>query len=61
MPVILQIMLFLEVIKVKGYSYPNTGLNRPLGLQKIEAPGISRQSARDGGKVVSPTHQPPKD
>jgi hypothetical protein len=47
-------MLFLEVTKVKGKSYP-------IGLQKIEAPIISRQSAHEGGKVVSPIHQPPKD
>ena len=31
---------------------------RPLGFQKVEAPRISRQSALEGGKVVSPTHRP---
>jgi len=35
-----------------------SGLERPLGLQKVEVPKISRQSAHEGGKVVSPTHQP---
>ena len=40
-------------------SYPNTGLNMPLWLQEVEGPRISRQSAYEGGKVVSPTHQPP--
>jgi hypothetical protein len=28
-------------------------------LQDYEAPKISRKSAIDGGKVVSPTHRPP--
>jgi hypothetical protein len=34
-------------------------LYRPLELQEIEAPRISRQSAHEGGKVVSPKNQPP--
>jgi len=34
-------------------------LLEPLGLQEIEAPRISRQSAHKGGKVVSLTHRPP--
>jgi len=38
-------------------SYPYTSLDRPLGLQEFETPGISRQSAHEGGKAVSPTHQ----
>jgi hypothetical protein len=33
--------------------------HRPLGFQEVEAPRISRQSARVGGKVVSPMHRPP--
>ena len=33
--------------------YPIGALDRPLGLLKVEAPRISGQSARDGGKVVS--------
>ena len=28
-----------------------TGLDRSLGLQEVEAPRISRQSAHEGGKV----------
>jgi hypothetical protein len=44
---------------IDGWSYPITGLERPLGLQEFEAPRISRQSAYDGGKVTSPTHRPP--
>ena len=30
-----------------------------LGNQEVEAPIIPRQSAHEGGKVVSPTHRPP--
>jgi len=40
-------------------SHPITGLDRPLGLQKVEAPRISRQSTHEGGEAVSLTHQPP--
>jgi hypothetical protein len=29
-----------------------------MGFQEVEAPRISRQSAHEGGKVVSPTHRP---
>ena len=36
-----------------------TGLERPLGLQEVEASRISRQSAHEGDKVVSLTHRPP--
>jgi hypothetical protein len=32
-------------------------LDRPIGFQEVEAPRISRQSAHEGGKVVSPTHR----
>jgi hypothetical protein len=34
-------------------------LNRPLGLQEIEAPRISGQLAHEGGKVVSPAQWSP--
>jgi hypothetical protein len=33
-------------------------MDRPLGLQEVEAPRISIQLAHEGGKVVSPKHQP---
>jgi hypothetical protein len=33
--------------------------DRPFGLQEAEAQRICRQSAHEGGKVVSPTHRPP--
>ena len=35
------------------------GLDGPLGLQKVEAPRIFRQSAHEDGKVVSPKNRPP--
>jgi hypothetical protein len=35
-------------------AYPFTGLDRPLDLDEVEAPRISRQSAHDDG----PTHRP---
>jgi len=40
-------------------SYPITDLARPLGVQEVEVPIISRQSGHEGGMVVSPTHQLP--
>jgi hypothetical protein len=36
-----------------------TRLGRPFGLQEVEAPKISRRSAHEGGKDVSPTHRQP--
>jgi hypothetical protein len=44
---------------INGKNYPITGLDRPLGLQEVEASKSSRQSAHDSGKVVSPTYGPP--
>jgi hypothetical protein len=38
---------------------PCTCLDRPLGLQEVEALRISRQSPREGGKVFSHSHRPP--
>jgi hypothetical protein len=35
------------------------GLDRLLGYHEIEAPRVSRHSAHEGGKVVSPKHQLP--
>jgi len=35
-------------------SYPITGLNRPFGLQEVEAPRNSRQLTHGGDNVVSP-------
>ena len=39
-------------------SYPITGLDRPLGLQEVEWPSISAQSAQEGGKVAIRTDRP---
>jgi hypothetical protein len=37
-------------------SNPYTGTDRPMGLQEVKAPRISRQLAYEGGNVVIPTH-----
>jgi hypothetical protein len=41
------------------WSCYSTVLDRLLGLREVEAPRICRQSAHEGGKVVSLTHRPP--
>jgi hypothetical protein len=40
----------------KEVKLPVTGLEKPSGLQEAEVPRISRHSAHEGGKVVSPMH-----
>jgi hypothetical protein len=50
---------YFYVLNCVRYSNPITGLERPLGFQEVEASRISRQSACEGGKVVSPKHRPP--
>jgi len=50
-----KLSLYIYTVKVK---HPITGLDRPTGLREVEDPGISRQSAHEGGKVVNPTHRP---
>jgi len=47
------IPLTLAALKAKQYLY------RTLGVQEIEVPIISRQSAYEGGKDVSPRLRPP--
>jgi len=44
----------VKVIIKQTYSI----LDRPLGLEKVEAPTIYRQLAHEGGKVVIPRHRP---
>jgi hypothetical protein len=44
------------LFSIKKKSNPITGLDRPWGFQ-VDAPRISRQSAREGGKFVSPTNR----
>jgi hypothetical protein len=43
-------------IHTKGY--PITGVNKPLGIQEVQATIIFRKSAHEGGKVANPTHRP---
>jgi hypothetical protein len=47
-------MLLFDILHVPRYMYCY-----PLGLQEVETPRNARQSSREGGKVVSPTHRPP--
>ena len=42
-----------------AYTNPYTGQESPFRFQEVEPPRISRQSAREGDKVVSPKHRPP--
>jgi hypothetical protein len=50
-----KIFKFILIFK----SNPSRGVDRPLGLQEFESSRISRQSAHEDGKVVSPTRRPP--
>ena len=49
--------LYLSCVFANSSGY--TSLGRPIGLQKVEDPRISRQLAHEDGIVVSPTHRPP--
>ena len=60
------ILVFLYIIHVSAFHGHlqvqrnlSTGQENPLGLQKVEALRISRHSAHEVGKVVSPTHRLP--
>ena len=44
---------------VIGNANHNSGLDRPLGLQEVEASRISRHSGCEGGKVINPAHRMP--
>jgi len=52
-------VIVLYDLKIDIPSYPFTGLDRPSGLQEFEALRLSRQSAHESGKVVSPAYSPP--
>ena len=43
----------------KGKSIPLQGWKGPKVLTRLRRPDFSRQSAHEGGKVLSPTHRPP--
>jgi hypothetical protein len=45
-------------VQPDSISYSITGQDRPTEIQEVETSRISRQSAHEGGKVVSPTHRP---
>jgi hypothetical protein len=46
-------------IMTKGIAVLYTGFNSPFVLQEVEIFRISRQSPREGGKVVGSAHCPP--
>jgi hypothetical protein len=52
-------MILTHYYTLLRWSCPITDLHRPLGIQKVDAPRISNQSALEGGKVVSPTQRMP--
>ena len=48
-----------ETVLILNASYTIICLDRPLGIQEVEASIIYRKSSHEGGKVVSPTHRQP--
>ena len=49
----------LKAVKVKSKAIPVQAWTRPLWLQEVEAPRISRQWVHKDSKVVNPMHQLP--
>jgi hypothetical protein len=45
-------------VKEKGKAIPLQALTGPEVTKRLKLPAL-RQSAHEGGKVVSPTHRPP--
>jgi hypothetical protein len=43
---------------MNGIAIPMQAWRDREGFQEVEAPRISRQSAQEGSKVVSPTNRP---
>jgi hypothetical protein len=52
------VFLFIIIVKGKGKATPLQPLTGPDGSRSLGSQ-ILRQSAHEGGKVVSPTHRPP--
>jgi hypothetical protein len=44
----------VDLIILRLKSFPCTGAHRPIGLKVVQAPRISRQSAQESGKIVTP-------
>ena len=47
--------VYIRLHDITSQKMVKLSLYRSLGLQEVEAPKISRHSAHEGGKVVSPT------
>jgi len=47
-----------ELLLERYNSCAMTGLDRSLGMEEVEVPRISRQSAHKVDKIVSPMHRP---
>jgi hypothetical protein len=50
---------FTSHVIVKSKAIPLQVLTGPEGSRRLRLPDLLRQSAHEGGKVVSPTHRPP--
>jgi len=48
-----------DLCKIINKIFLFIGLDKTLEFQKVESPIISRHSARESGKVVSPKHRSP--
>ena len=55
----LMALFMLKLIVHRLNKKVNLCIDRPKGVLEVEAPRISRQSAHEGGKIVSPTLRPP--
>ena len=54
------VAIYVFLLPLAKLNSPCTVPEMPRGLQKFEAARIFRQSAHEGGNVVSPTHRPPQ-
>jgi hypothetical protein len=54
-----QMIFWISFILLHAKIYFFTGMDRPLDLQEVKAPGICKQPTHEGGKFVSPTHRQP--